>query len=74
MASIQAIPYTTVAGDRWDLLAWLYYGDPTNYQPIIDANPYIGISPVLPQGLKIFIPIIAAPAPATNKLPPWGSI
>jgi phage tail protein X len=49
----QFIPYTTKAGDRWDLLAWRFYGDPTQYSVIIQANPAIPIEAVFEQGLVI---------------------
>ena len=41
------IPHLTVAGERWDQLAWHYYGDPTLYGPIVMANPSIPIEPLL---------------------------
>ena len=30
--------YITKAGDRMDLIAWRFYGDPLQYEPILDAN------------------------------------
>ena len=37
--SAQFLTYITGDGDRWDLLAWRYYGDATQFGPIIMANP-----------------------------------
>jgi phage tail protein X len=70
-ASGQFILHTTTAGERWDLLAWQYYGDPTDYSPIIMANPHIPIEPVFEAGLSIAVPILQKSTIATVDLPPW---
>lgn len=70
-ASGQFILHTTRAGERWDLLAWQYYGDPTEYSPIIMANPNIPIEPVFDAGLAIAVPILQKSAVVTVDLPPW---
>jgi phage tail protein X len=70
-ATIQAIPYITKTGDRWDLLAWRFYGDPARYLEILEANFYVAISAVLPHGIQLFIPILPPPAPASRPLAPW---
>ncbi|MGH7077331.1 MAG: tail protein X, partial [Acetobacteraceae bacterium] len=33
-----AVAYTTGPGDRWDLVAWRVYGDPTQISAVIMAN------------------------------------
>ena len=43
MLQAQFIAHVTVAGERWDLLAWTYYGDASLYSPIIMANPTIAV-------------------------------
>ena len=53
MLQAQYIAHITVAGERWDLLAWTYYGDATLYSPIIMANPIIPIEPAFEAGLSI---------------------
>jgi phage tail protein X len=71
------IPHVTVAGERWDLLAWQYYGDPALYGPIVMANPAIPIEPVFEPGLTIGIPLLASttdPTVAQSDLPPWQRI
>lgn len=65
------IPYITRDGDRWDLIAWDHYGDPMGYERIIAANPHTPITPTLPAGLRLDIPVIDIPAPAPAGLPPW---
>jgi phage tail protein X len=71
--SDQFIPHITRAGERWDLLAWRYYGDATMFAPIIQTNPAIPIEPVFEAGLTIGVPLLAED-PAVNNpndLPPW---
>lgn len=64
--------HTTSAGDRWDLLAWKYYGDASKYEPIIAANPDVVIAPILPAGIRLLIPILdAADLIDSEDLPPW---
>jgi len=63
----------TVAGERWDTLAWKYYGDATLFGPIIQTNPQIAIEAVFEAGLNIGVPMLAvnqAMQKATD-LPPW---
>jgi phage tail protein X len=71
MLRSQFIPHITIAGERWDLLAWKYYGDATLYSPIIMANPNIPIEPVFEAGLAIAIPILQLSQSLTIDLPPW---
>jgi len=65
------ILHVTTAGERWDLLAWRYYGDPTDYSPIIMANPNVAIVPVFDSGISIAIPLQQKRAIATANMPPW---
>jgi len=70
MAS-QYISHTTLAGERWDLLAWAYYGDPTLYTSIIMANPQVPISAVFDSGIILAIPLLQVSQAQTANLPPW---
>lgn len=66
------IEHITSDGERWDLLAWKYYGDPHAYEGIIVANPEVPIIPVLPQGVRLLIPVVDPPQVVdTTELPPW---
>jgi hypothetical protein len=67
----QFILHTTKAGERWDLLAWRYYGDPTDYSPIIVANPNVPIEPVFDAGISIAVSILQRSSVVTKNLPPW---
>lgn len=70
MAS-QFIVHTSIAGERWDILAWNYYGDPTLYSVIVMANPSIPIEPVFEAGLIVGIPLLQVSPIKTSDLPPW---
>jgi phage tail protein X len=67
----QFIFHITKAGERWDLLAWRYYADPTDYSPIIMANPNVPIEPVFDAGILIAVPILQRSAVTIANLPPW---
>ena len=71
MASPQFITHVTRAGERWDLIAWDYYGDASLLGPVIMANPNIAIAPVLEAGLVIVVPILQQASVVTADLPPW---
>lgn len=69
---MEYIEYTTKDGDRWDLLAYEYYGDSAKYEPIILANPLAPIMPILPAGLTLQIPLIEDETEESEEnLPPW---
>jgi phage tail protein X len=70
-ASGQFILHITTAAERWDLLAWRYYGDPTDYLPIIMANPNVAIEPVFDAGIAIAVPLQQKSSVFTVNLPPW---
>ncbi|MEX3690083.1 tail protein X [Paraburkholderia sp. BR14263] len=75
MAKISALRHVTVDGERWDTIAWNYYGDPTAYGRIIEANPAADIKPTLLGGMVLLIPILTADEvdtqQTTQDLPPW---
>jgi phage tail protein X len=70
-SSGQYILHVTTAGERWDLLAWQYYGDQTDYSPIIMANPNVPIEPVFDAGISIAVPLQQQSAVVMADLPPW---
>lgn len=68
----QYLRHVTGSGQRWDSLAYLYYGDALAYERIVAANPQIPIVPALPGGIVVLIPIIESPdVVASEELPPW---
>lgn len=58
-------------GERWDLLAWHYYGDVGEINRLIDANPHIPLCEVLPTGQVLLAPVIGVKATSQADLPPW---
>lgn len=68
------LTHTTREGDRWDLLAWEYYGDVNQLPLLTAANPSVSLDPILPVGLTLQVPVIDEPAAETTPgLPPWRS-
>lgn len=49
--------YKTQHNDRWDKIAYKFYGNVFNQQMIIEANPDVDILPVLDAGITLIIPI-----------------
>ena len=77
MAYSKYIEHKAQAGERWDDLAYKYYGNCFQVAEIIDANPQIGISPFLPEGEIIIIPILekTTQTKTTNEsLPIWQQL
>lgn len=69
------IEHITAEGERWDTLAWKYYGDPFDYGRIIAANPALDISTVLPAGVVVLVPVLTVAETRAKlrdeELPPW---
>lgn len=63
--------YITRDNDRWDLIAYRFYNNATNYEPIIKANPKVPITPVLKSGIKLRIPVLNESETIKFELPPW---
>lgn len=70
---MEVIEHVTIEGDRWDLLAWRYYGDPLAYEPIVTANATVPLYPLFPGGVRLYIPILdrAEVTRTDEDLPPW---
>ncbi len=77
MKPIDCIEHVTREGERWDSLAWQYYGNPFDYGRIVQANPSLDISSHLPSGVMVLIPVLPlavaqeAEQLASADLPPW---
>lgn len=70
---MQYYEHITKEGERWDLIAYQYYGNAYMYEPIVVANfREVGIKPILPSGLKIRVPVIDIKNTIrAEELPPW---
>lgn len=58
-------------GERWDNLAYYYYGDALEYERLISANPQLSFCEVLPTGATVFIPVLNVKPTHNENLPPW---
>jgi len=67
------VEYITKEGERWDTVASKAYGDATNINGIIEANPSASILPILPIGTRLKIPVIEQGEVQLDSdlLPPW---
>jgi len=65
------IEHLTIEGDRWDSLAFTYYGNPYGYVPIVEANPVFLGQLNIPSGQILRIPIIPVIPQKPANLPPW---
>ncbi|MFQ1022796.1 tail protein X [Avibacterium paragallinarum] len=65
------IKHTVKLGERWDNLAYYYYGDPLAYSRIIDANQQLSFYEVLPMGVTVYIPVLQVQPTNNEQMPPW---
>lgn len=63
--------YITKDSDRWDLISYKFYNNPTLYEEIIKANPTVSKNPLLPAGLKLKIPVLETSETIKFDNPPW---
>jgi len=68
--------HRTTAGERWDLLAFRYYGDVARQGELIAANrdlfmADLRIPAILPAGLVLQIPIREQASSTVTTRPPW---
>lgn len=69
--------HITKIGDRWDLIAFDYYGDATLIKPLLLANPHLTANPDAPAplvfgaGITLRVPILPEEEIAAVQLPPW---
>lgn len=67
----QYLTHITIEGQRWDQLAWRYYRDVSKIGLLIESNPHAPITPTLPSGMTLQIPVIERAATQTHGAPPW---
>jgi len=69
---MEYIEHITVDGDRWDLIAYRYYGDANRIAPLAEANEHLRLSPVLESGLPVRVPILDDDDELSpDEVPPW---
>ena len=65
------LKHTVKQGERWDNLAYYYYGDALEYGRLSSANPQLSFCEVLPTGATVFIPVLNVKPTQNENLPPW---
>lgn len=74
-SDFDCLEHTVLEGQRWDTLAWLYYGDASQFGRIVQANPALDITTHLQAGDLVLIPVLplteAQQQVAQDNLPPW---
>ena len=68
---ITFIKHIVKNSERWDSIAYKYYGDCFKITPLIMANPEVPISPFVPNGTELIIPILENTKQENADLPPW---
>jgi len=71
------LEHITAPGERWDLIAYRYYGDAKLMHHILMANPDLvgatdkSVPLVLEPGTALRIPVLEQSQIAATQLPPW---
>jgi phage tail protein X len=67
------LTHKTKDGDRWDLLAFEYYGNAFATELLLDANPGCATLTILPSGLALKVPLVDAVVvnPPQEGITPW---
>ena len=69
---MEYIEHITQEGERWDTIAYRYYGDAALLSPLAEANEHLRLQPVLPGGLPVRVPILEDDNNLLpEELPPW---
>lgn len=75
MREFDCIEHHVLEGQRWDTLAWIYYGDATAYGRIVQANPALDITTHLEAGTIVLVPVLPLAdvqlVQEQDNLPPW---
>lgn len=67
-------PHTVLAGERWDTVSYIEYGDPKYTPEIQAANPEIVIDQPLQPGTVLRIPIKEVVETNDELVPPWKKV
>lgn len=56
---------------RWDTVSYQVYGTIGRISELAEANPTLPLTDLIPQGTKLYIPILEQADISTELLPPW---
>ncbi len=71
MSQQHYLKHTITLSERWDTLAYYYYGNALSVNLLIDANPHVAFCEELPEGQIIWIPVIHKQSVDNSDMPPW---
>lgn len=63
--------YITKENDRWDLISYKFYNNPSLYEEIIKANPEVPKDAILQSGIKLKIPVLEVKTQISFNNHPW---
>lgn len=66
--------HTVGHNERWDMIAYKYYSNCYNIQPIIEANPHVALGAILKEGAVLKIPIEENSKNNNSFLPVWKRV
>lgn len=65
------IIHIAAEGERWDTLAYRYYGNAFQYIPLVETNKALKITDLFSGGERVFIPVLPNEPQKSESLPPW---
>ena len=68
------IIHITKTQERWDSIAYKYYGNCYKIAPLIMSNPHLAIGYYIPAGSEVIVPVRDNKLQTNEKneeLPPW---
>ena len=68
--SESVLRHLTREGERWDLIAWRYYGNPLEISRLIAANPHLPAAEQFAANLTVFVPLIPSKPQTQADMPP----
>jgi hypothetical protein len=68
-AAATSAQYITQNGDRWDLIAYRMYGDSSQIQVLVNANPNLPLRCTFAGGIQVIGPLLPPPAAPTTSTP-----
>jgi phage tail protein X len=68
---MEYVPYYTKDGDTWTGIGYKATGSINRAREIIEANPGVPITDVLPGGIRLQVPLFEEVELDVVNLPPW---
>ncbi len=68
------LKHIVTESERWDNLAYHYYGNPLMVNLLMEANPHIPFCEELPRGVTLWVPVVQAKQVNNQGMPPWMEV